>query len=126
MRSPRHAPKRILCVEDHIDACELICRVLGNYEVVSAHTIDEAREKCNGQKFSLILLDYLLPDGDGLSFCEEIRQTDYLTPVILVSVDTELTETQVRIAGGQKLIKKHSPNFMEELCTLADNLSVTF
>ena len=125
MRSARKAPKRILCVEDHLDACELITKVLGKYEVVSAHTIDEAREIYSSQKFSLILLDYRLPDGDGLSFCEEIRRTDYLTPIVLVSADSELTDIQVRIAGAQKLIGKHNPNFMVELCTLADNLSVT-
>jgi DNA-binding response OmpR family regulator len=124
IKSGRSVRKRILCVEDQIDTCELVAAVLRGYEVKVAHTVEEAREYYNGEKFSLILLDFRLPDGDGLNFCEEIRGRDFLTPIIFISNDSDLTEIQVRIAGGQKLIKKLDPNFIDQLRSLADNLSV--
>lgn len=124
VKAGRNVRKRILCVEDQLDTCELVAAVLGGYEVKMAHSVEGAWDLYNNQKFSLILLDFRLPDGNGLKFCEEIRGRDFLTPVIFISNDPDLTEIQVRIAGGQKLIKKLDPNFIDQLRSLADSLSV--
>ena len=124
MKSPKNSRKRILCVDDQLDTCELVANILAAYDIRAAHSVEEAREIYNSEKFSLILIDYRLPDGDGLKFCEEIREGDFLTPIIFISNDPDLTDVQVRIAGGQKLIKKIDPNFIDQLCSLADNLSV--
>ena len=124
MKTGNSVRKRILCIEDQLDTCELVAAVLGGYEVITAHSVEEARELYNDAKFSLILLDFRLPDGDGIKFCEEIRGKDFLTPIIIISNDPDLTDIQVRIAGGQKLIKKLDPNFIDQLRNLADSLSV--
>ena len=117
--------KRILCVEDNPETCELIAAILTEYEVESVGTIEDARHRLTETKFSLIVLDFHLPDGDGLNLCEDIRRTDFQTPVIFVTGDPTLSEAKVRVAGGQRLIEKDSLTFVDDLISESDSLSLT-
>ncbi|MCM1272661.1 MAG: response regulator transcription factor [Clostridium sp.] len=58
------------------------------YEVVRAGTIETAR-KLYDNNIDLILLDVMLPDGTGFSFCEEIRSKGSHVPVIFLSAVSE-------------------------------------
>lgn len=116
--------KRILCVEDHPETCELIAAILTEYEVESVADIKAARRRLGEAKFSLVVLDFHLPDGDGLSFCEEVRRTDFQTPIIFITGDDSLSEAKVRMAGGQRLIQKDSLTFVDDLIAESDSLSV--
>ncbi len=50
---------------------------LQEYQVLIANNIEEARLQLRWHKPDVILLDVILPDGDGYIFCSEIRnQTD--------------------------------------------------
>lgn len=50
-----------------------------------AADLDAARRELANEKFDAVLLDYAMPDGNGLSFIEEIRGLDPHLPVIVVS-----------------------------------------
>lgn len=52
------------------------------YEVGHAKNLAEARELLSTNNYSLILLDVMLPDGDGFSYLEELSQKGNATPVI--------------------------------------------
>jgi DNA-binding response OmpR family regulator len=121
---PQRSQKQILCVENDGDACSAIANVLASYKLTWATSMDDARELYQLQRFSLIFISDHLPDGNGLKLCEEIRNDDYLTPIIIMSRNPELSEIQTRIAGAQRLIKKHQPDYLRELRVLADYLSV--
>ena len=74
--------KRILLVEDDYALAmgtEYTLKAEG-YEVSVAKDIVEARSLCDGK--DLILLDVMLPDGDGFSFLEELNKKGNETPVI--------------------------------------------
>ena len=116
--------KRILCLEDDIDTCKLIATILAAYEIISATTVTEAWRLYNDQPFSLIVVDYRLTDGNGVDFCDRIRKNDFLTPVIFISGDPNLTDAEVRMAGGQRLLKKGSPTFVDDLYANAQTLAV--
>ena len=116
---------RILCVEDDLDTCKLVGAVLPEFEIISADTIKRAWQYYIDQKFSLIITDYHLADGNGLDLCERIRAKDYLTPIVVISGDVELTEADVKIAGAQKLITKGSVTFLDDLFSSASLLHVT-
>ena len=118
------APKRILCVEDNPDVCELIAAVLTDYEVVSSAGEEDAWGKYSSQKFSMIILDYHLTEGDGLSLCNRIREIDMQTPIAFMTGDDDLVESQVRIAGAQRLISKSSARFIDEIFEIVEQLSV--
>ena len=118
------APKRILCVEDNPDVCELIAAVLTDYEVVSSAGERDAWDKYSSRKFSMIILDYHLTEGDGLSLCDRIREVDMQTPIAFITGDDELIESQIRIAGAQRLVSKSSPRFIDEVFEIVEQLSV--
>ena len=119
------AVKRVLCVEDNPDTCTLVAAVLPEFEIVSATTVAEAWQLYNEERFCLIIIDYHLEDGSGLDFCERIRKHDYLTPVVIISGDDQLTYADVRMAGAQRFITKGSVRFVDDLTAAANALHVT-
>ena len=124
--STPHKDKRVLCIEDDADTCRMIAAVLApGYEMVSALSSAEAWHLYNDGPFSLVIMDYRLGDGDGVALCERIRRQDYQTPIIFITADPNISETTIRIAGGQRLIRKGHPNFLDQLYAYAQILSVT-
>ncbi|HEX3861010.1 MAG TPA: response regulator [Stellaceae bacterium] len=69
-------------------------------EAAACASITEAREALNEQAFSLVILDVLLPDGDGIDLLKEIRETPGIhdTAVMLLSTEAEVHD---RVRGLQ-------------------------
>jgi len=105
--------------------CKLVANVLPDFAVYSAAGVTDGWRLYNETKYSLVIVDYRLSDGNGIELCERIRSQDYLTPVIFITGDPKLTESDVRIAGGQRLIRKGTPTFVDELYASAKGLSVS-
>jgi CheY-like chemotaxis protein len=99
------AKKRILCVDDHSDNCELISIILKDCEVTSAYSMADALKRATAERFDLYLLDYHLPDGTGLELCLMLRAFDRDTPILFATASSSLTESQVRTVGAQGLVK---------------------
>ena|SRR5437867_3083397 len=118
------ANKRILCVEDNPDMCELIAAVLTDYKVVSASGVDDAWGLVNRDRFSLVILDYLLTDGNGIRLCEQIRTGGYQTPIVFITGDPDPTDSEILRAGAQRLIRKKDLTFVDELLDSAVELAV--
>ena len=98
--------RRILCVDDHIDTCNLIATILEPQQVILAHTKADALRKARAERFSLYLLDYHLPDGTGFELCSLIRVFDSSTPIIFVTSSKRLTKSHVTAVGAQALVAK--------------------
>jgi DNA-binding response OmpR family regulator len=82
------AQSRILVVEDetHIAAGLKLNLELEGYEVEVARTVREtAGHLVQGNTFDLIILDVMLPDGDGFSLCRKLREAGDYTPVIMLT-----------------------------------------
>ena len=114
--------KRILCVEDHQDMCELVGTILTNYEVVNAFSMEDALRQATLEKFDLFLLDYHLPDGTGIELCLLIKNFDTETPIIFVTGTSSMTKAQALTIGAQGLIQKGSSKFVQELESKVDEL----
>lgn len=80
-------PPAIIVVEDDEDIRGLIIGQLAreNYHLRAAADIASLRGLCAGEQPDLIILDLNLPDGDGLSFCRELRGQGIATPIIMVT-----------------------------------------
>ena len=76
--------KKILLVEDdHALAMGTTYTLKAEgYEVEHAKNLAQAREKISSSDFALILLDVMLPDGDGFSYLEELSSKGNTIPVI--------------------------------------------
>ena len=76
------------------------------YEVVAATNITEAGKLYN-DTFSLILLDMLLPDGNGIDFCKKLRDVGSKVPIIfLTAVAEEVNIVQGLESGADDYIAK--------------------
>lgn len=80
-------PKRILCVDDSADICDLLTNMLGrsNLDVIAVADMAEALLLIEREEFRLYIIDTQLPGASGLSICEEIRKLDPRTPIIIYS-----------------------------------------
>lgn len=107
--------KRILLVEDNPDTCALVAHVLKDYVLEVVHTKADALLKAAREKYSLVLLDYYLPDGTGEEACRELRKFDHRTPILFVTSSATFSETRARSIGAQGTLKKGNPLFLSEL-----------
>lgn len=87
-----------LVVDDDVEISKLLGRYLGEqgFRVTLAGSRREFLEKLQGDRFDIVILDVLLPDGSGLDLCRHLRAGPVQVPVILV---TALKEDVDRIIG---------------------------
>lgn len=77
--------KRILCVEDDRDTCEVLGFLLPEYEITFAHSIEDSSPLVENQPYDLYMLDNWLPDGSGIQLCEKIRGLYPDKPILFTS-----------------------------------------
>jgi len=100
------ARKRLLCIDDHEDTCDLVSSILKEYDVIAEHSKTGGLRQAATEQFDVILVDYHLPDGNGLELCVLIRAFDPDTPILLVTATHSLTHDQIIAVGGQGIIRK--------------------
>ena len=77
---------RILLVDDE-EAIQKLLRFpleKDGYEVVAARDGEEALETFAKNNFDLVILDVMLPRGDGMEVCRRIRATS-IVPIIMLT-----------------------------------------
>ena len=89
--------KHILVVDDDEVIRNLLTKYLkkNNYFVSSAEKTSQVDEILQKYKIDLIILDYMLPDENGIEFLQKFRQNNNL-PVIML---TALGDIENRIEG---------------------------
>lgn len=92
---------KILLVEDDFNLGKIIedslCKE--GFQVQRAKSIEEAKEKVF-DTFDIILLDWMLPDGQGLDFLKELRNHDNNIPVIMLTARTDLIDKVLGLESG--------------------------
>jgi two-component system, OmpR family, lantibiotic biosynthesis response regulator NisR/SpaR len=96
-----HAPKeplRILVVEDDRVTYSALTILLRHYhyDVTLARTLAEGKRELERQDPDLVILDLMLPDGNGLEVLEQIRETGRKTRVAVVT-GSDMPETEKRL-----------------------------
>ena len=91
----------ILLVEDEIHLARGICFNLeqDEYRVSHVESGEEALERMQYDRFSLIILDIMLPGIDGFEVCEKIRTMDTRVPILILTARTSEGD---RITGLEK------------------------
>ena len=78
---------RILCVDDDEDTRSLLENLLeySDLEAIAVQDTAAALLLIGKEQFSLYIIDGQLPGVSGLGLCEQIRQFDQKTPIIIFS-----------------------------------------
>ena len=87
-------PLRLLLVEDDPGVGRLLHRGLigENYAVEWVRSLAEATAVFDGASFDLVVLDRMLPDGDGAEFCAELRKRKDKTGVLMLTARESLQD----------------------------------
>lgn len=88
----------ILLVEDDVAIVDFLSRGLEaeGYGVRVARTGAEAAIEARAPDLALVILDLMLPDGDGRELCRELRAGGVQTPILML---TALASLEDKIAG---------------------------
>ncbi len=101
----------ILLVEDNKDILNINTRFLEmrGYRVVQAETCADALKAFAEERPNLVVLDIMLPDGDGISLCRKIRETSSV-PVLFLTCKGEEEEivTGLTVGGDDYLLKPYN------------------
>ena len=100
--------KRLLFVEDDLGLMNGITFALKKqgYEVIGANTLMEAHRLWKTERYDLVILDVLLPDGSGFDFCQMIRQTSKIPILFLTAAEEETDIIMGLDMGGDDYVTK--------------------
>jgi DNA-binding response OmpR family regulator len=93
--------KKILVVDDEPMSHQLVSavlRVLGDIEIQQAHTGAEGLAKAQADPPDLVISDINMPDMDGLTLCQRIRETPELADALILLL-TARGEAQDKYEG---------------------------
>lgn len=98
----------VLLVEDDANILRINRRILerAGYAVLCAETLAQARAHLAAQTPDVLVLDIMLPDGSGLDFCAEVRDTTAAPVLFLTALDERHEVIQGLVAGGNDYITK--------------------
>ena len=68
--------------------------------------LESGRQNINDKEYNIILLDVMLPDGNGYDFCKEIRQTLDTPIIFLTACDEEVNIVTGLDIGGDDYVTK--------------------
>ena len=109
---PRTDARLVLVVDDEARIREVVQYALERegFRVHAAADAREARFLLTQRTFDLIVLDVMLPDGDGLELCRELRQRQR-TPVLFLSARSDEIDRilGLELGGDDYVAKPFSP-----------------
>jgi DNA-binding response OmpR family regulator len=104
----------VLVIEDNADHAELISwtvRKLG-FQAKVATTAGDALSRFGHGKWNAVVMDYSLPDEDGLHLLPRLRQRDAVVPIIMVTAHTDrFIAEKARTLGITGFIVKTAESF---------------
>ncbi|MEO6569513.1 MAG: response regulator transcription factor [Opitutaceae bacterium] len=95
-------PPRILVVEDEAKTRESLAEGLRleSWIVKTAGTGEAALQDLNDEPFDLVVLDWMLPDKDGIEVLQQIRHRGMQTPVLMLTARTTLNDRVIGLDSG--------------------------
>ncbi|MSM40874.1 MAG: response regulator [Geobacter sp.] len=92
----------ILLVEDEINLARGICFNLeqDDFRVSHVESGEEALERLRFDRFSLVILDVMLPGMDGFAVCRAIRGQDSRVPILILTARTDEEDRIIGLESG--------------------------
>lgn len=106
--------KRLLIVDDDVTFCKLLASFLSKngFEVQTAHHVYEAKQKLSQYHFQFLLLDYRLPDGNGLEILSVAKDlsSDVVAIVMTSFNDIRTAVKAIQLGAKNYIIKPINPD----------------
>ena len=103
---------KILIVDDEREIADVVALYLQNenYDVVKAYNGKDALRLVEEEKPDMVLLDVMLPDIDGFTILQKIRE-NYTFPVIMLTAKTEYMDkiTGLTLGADDYIAKPFNP-----------------
>jgi two-component system copper resistance phosphate regulon response regulator CusR len=106
---------RILLVEDDQAMADLVAdKIRHQYAVDVAPTGAQGEKLAHENDYDVVIIDYNLPDMDGVALCKNLRTSDIKTPVLMLTGRSEIKDKVSALdAGADDYLTK--PFSFEEL-----------
>jgi CheY-like chemotaxis protein len=96
--------KQILVVDDEPDTLELLCSILrvNGFTAVGVENADAALEQVREHVPDLFLIDYMMPDADGMTTLQRCRALPGAgkVPAVMITADSRLGTLERAISRG--------------------------
>ncbi len=91
-------PVDLLVVEDDLKVARVLQRSLSEegFTVDTCATCHEALVRTAAHPYDLLILDWMLPDGDGVALCRTLRQRGATLPILMLTARGEVAD---RVGG---------------------------
>ncbi len=86
--------EKILVVDDDPDILKIVSAFLEleHFQIYKAESVKKAKEIFYTQQPDLIILDIMLPDESGLEWLKELKQSNPLVPVLLLTAKSSISD----------------------------------
>jgi DNA-binding response OmpR family regulator len=102
----------VLLIDDDVKLCDLLKTYLTGhgFALDISNTVKEGLRHLRSQDYDVVLLDIMLPDGDGLEVCKKIR-ADSSVPIIMLTArgDDEDKIIGLELGADDYLAKPFNP-----------------
>ena len=101
-------PEKILIVDDEPEIADLVELYLKNenYRVFKFYDARAALDCIAREELDLAILDLMLPDTDGLSICQTIRENHTFPIIMLTAMDAETDKITGLLLGADDYVTK--------------------
>jgi DNA-binding response OmpR family regulator len=93
---------RILVVEDDQKLASFLGRMLSEegYSVDRCATGADAIDQARTGVYELVLLDWMIPDLDGLEVCRQLRRDGLIVPILMLTARDQVRERVLALDAG--------------------------
>jgi DNA-binding response OmpR family regulator len=110
--------KRLLIVEDDVVFCKMLRRFFekNSFQVNDSQTASGAISSLQNQDFDLIILDYQLPDSNGMEVLKWINENKKGVKVFMLTrvLDKEIVEEAMASGATDYILKPIKPGDLLE------------
>lgn len=113
---------KLLLVEDNESILKGLTYSLEqeNFKVDVAINVNTAKEKLTSNEYDLVILDIMLPDGNGFELCKYIKEKNDIAIIVLTAKDEEKDVVQGFNLGADDYVIK--PFRIRELISRINNI----